>query len=703
MSNISHETLLIELCTEELPPKSLSQLSRSFSASILESLLASELIDKDTISRPFASPRRLGILVEHVASRQNDRVQQRKGPALQAAFDDNGEPTKAASGFARSCGVEVNDLAKTETEPGTWLTFEQSISGSNIQELAQAALDLAINNLPIPKRMRWGDSSEEFVRPVHKLLALHGESVLDLTAFGLSAGRETLGHRFHCVEPLKIAHANDYETILHDQGKVVADFAKRQQQIITEANDLAQSIAAKVELDPSLLDEVTGLVEWPVTIIGEFDAAFLAVPKEALIASMKEHQKYFHLLNAGGQLLPHFITVSNIESVEPERVVKGNERVLRARLSDGMFFWEQDKTQSLASRSEQLPKVLFHIKLGSVAQKVARVIMVANFIAKHIGANAQLVERAASLCKNDLVTNMVGEFPSLQGTMGRYYATNDKEDLIIAQAIEQHYWPKFAGDKLPESAEATAVALADRVDTMVGIFATGEKPSGVKDPYALRRATLGVIRMLLDNNIELSIPEILDCSIKSFQSSTEATVSPDQTTQTAITQFVFDRLRAYYTSDHFSANEFNAVAACEPSLLTDFDHRLRAIQTFYTENEEKAKSLAAANKRIANILRKVDYELPTFNIDTASEPAELTLAKQLSNIKAQAESDFAAKHYSEGLAKLASLRSAVDDFFDQTMVMDKDISLRNNRLALLQQLRDLFMQVADISHLVIEK
>ena len=343
MSTVARDTLLIELCTEELPPKSLSQLSASFTRSIVDSLLASSLIEKDATYQSFASPRRLGVRIEQVTSQQQDRVQQRKGPALQAAFDENGEPTKAASGFARSCGVEVNDLAKTETEQGTWLTFEQSITGEGVEALAQTALDTAIKDLPIPKRMRWGSSVEEFVRPVHQLVALHGTSVLDLSAFGLKAGRKTLGHRFYCPTSIDIAHADDYENVLHDQGKVVANFDKRQQLIVAEANKLAQAIDAKVQLDDELLNEVTGLVEWPVTIIGQFDAEFLSVPTQALIASMKDHQKYFHLLDANKALLPYFITVSNIESVSQERVIKGNERVLRARLSDSMFFWQQDK------------------------------------------------------------------------------------------------------------------------------------------------------------------------------------------------------------------------------------------------------------------------------------------------------------------------------------------------------------------------
>ncbi|MFT5275649.1 MAG: glycyl-tRNA synthetase beta chain, partial [Saprospiraceae bacterium] len=485
-------SLLIELCTEELPPKSLSKLSASFCASLTETLLQNELITASTEWQAFASPRRLGILIKDVSAQQQDRSQQRKGPALQAAYNDAGEPTKAAMGFARSCGVEVADLVKSETDQGTWLTFEQSIKGKNITEIAQEALDTAIKNLPIAKRMRWGNSTEEFVRPVHRLLALHGSTIIELTAFGLQASKQTLGHRFHCSEPIDIETADSYETTLLGQGKVVANSESRKELIRRDAEQLAKNAAATVILGDDLLEEVTGLVEWPVTIMGEFDTDFLNVPTEALVASMKDHQKYFHLVDSSSNLLPHFITVSNIESQQPDRVVSGNERVLRARLADGMFFWEQDKATPLAAKGAQLGNVLFHVKLGSVADKVQRIADVAQFIGERTGANNAVIKQAASLCKNDLVSDMVGEFPSLQGTMGRYYAAHDGETSLVADTIEQHYWPKFAGDKLAKSPEAIALAMADRTDTLVGIFATGEKPTGVKDPYALRRASLGI-------------------------------------------------------------------------------------------------------------------------------------------------------------------------------------------------------------------
>ncbi len=697
------QALLIELCTEELPPKSLSKLSHSFTSTLLEVLMQNELAAKDCDYKSFASPRRLGILVNSVKSQQPDRSQLRKGPALQAAFDPDGQPTKAASGFARSCGVEVSDLERTETKQGTWLTFTQKVKGKDVTEIAQEALDLAIKNLPIPKRMRWGSSSTEFARPVHKLLALFGDKPVALNAFGLTASNATYGHRFHCSSAIQISSAVAYESELRDKGKVIADFESRKTQIKQDAKSLAAKKNCQVILDEDLLDEVTGLVEWPVTVMGEFDPRFLDIPEEALVASMKDHQKYFHLVDSDNRLQPNFVTVSNIQSIEPERVVKGNERVLRARLSDAMFFWDQDKSQKLSARQPQLEDVLFHLKLGSVADKVKRIGAVAQYIGEQTGASLENINRAATLCKNDLVSDMVGEFPSLQGTMGHYYALNDTESKGVADAIEQHYWPKFAGDKLPTSPEATALAMADRVDTLVGIFATGEKPTGVKDPYALRRASLGIIRMLVDNEIDISLQDLLSQSINAYKLTEQASVEPDQTTQSEITQFILDRLRAFYLAQDFSANEFNAVAACHPARASDFDQRIRAINTFYCENEEDAKSLAAANKRIANILRKTDYQLPDFKLSLATEKAEHQLATELAKLSDAAHIEFGNKDYSKGLALLAGLRCHVDHFFDEIMVMDEDVEKRNNRLALLQNLRALFMQVADISHLVIEK
>lgn len=731
------QPLLIELCTEELPPKSLSALSASFSASVLEVLQQNALLTTPGEWQAFASPRRLAVLVQAVAAQQPDRKQQRQGPTLQAAYDATGKPTKAALGFARSCGAVLADLSKAEQAalaPGARLTLQQTIKGKNITEIAQLALDTAIKNLPIAKRMRWGNGNAEFVRPVHKLLALHGAEVLALTAFGLNAGRQTLGHRFHCPEPINIDQADQYANTLEKHGKVIADFAKRKQQICHDVRQLAEKLApngqATAVIDEALLNEVTGLVEWPVAIIGNFANDFLSVPTEALIASMKDHQKYFHLVDDKHQLLPHFIAVSNIESTQVARVIAGNERVLHARLSDAMFFWQQDKIQPLAAKYEQLEQVLFHVKLGSVADKAKRIAEVARFIGAQTGADLSLIAQAAALCKNDLVSYMVGEFPSLQGTMGRYYALHDGSTAAVADIIEQHYWPRFAGDKLAQSAEAVALAMADRIDTLVGIFASGEKPTGVKDPYALRRAALGIIRMLIDKKMAISLQDLLAQSIATYQAnrpasaksssakstsakSTSINLSAEQLlgAQQQINQFILDRLRAFYLAYGFSTNQFNAVAACHPARAIDFDNRIRAIKQFYAQNADAAQALAAANKRIANILRAHAHSngdstkpaIPAFDRAIAIEAAEQLLAINLENIGNEVQTSLDKKNYTAALTALARLRPDVDRFFDNIMVMDADPSKRGNRLALLQQLRALFLQVADISHLATDK
>jgi len=694
-------SLLIELGTEELPPKALRQLSNAFTRTIRDSLQTAGLIDAGNVIKAYAAPRRLALLIDSVAGAQSDFKQNRKGPAVAAAFDAEGRPTRAAQGFAKSCGVEVEELGRDKTDQGEWLVFEQHIKGKSITECAQAALDEAISRLPIPKRMRWGDKTAEFVRPVHWLLALHGETVLPLKALGLQAGHLSYGHRFHHPAAVEISHADRYAISL-EQAFVIADYAQRRETIETQCRALAQHSGGEAVLEGALLDEVTGLVEWPVSIMGHFDPAFLDVPREALIASMMDHQKYFYLVNNNGALLPAFITVSNISSTAPEKVLTGNERVLQARLSDAQFFWEQDKQQPLASRAERLDNLLFHVKLGSMADKTRRLVDISSQISDLIGADRGITTRAAELCKLDLLSNMVGEFASLQGAMGRYYALHDGEPATVADAIEQHYWPKFAGDKLPESAEAIALALADRLDALVGIFATGERPSGVKDPYALRRAALGVLRMLIEKQLDIPLQTLLDITLEAYRNQQAGDINLDTETRSQLRQFILDRLRAYYTSRDFEINTFNAVAAVEPARVYDFDQRIHAVRDFFQTEKSAATALAAANKRIANILKKQEFTQSRYDRELLSEAAELKLADILESLQKSTHTAFASQQYAQGLAELAQLQAPVDTFFDDVRVMADDSAVRDNRLGLLSALRELFLQVADISHLNVE-
>ncbi|MEE9447315.1 MAG: glycine--tRNA ligase subunit beta [Arenicellales bacterium] len=698
---VNTQSLLIELGTEELPPKALKQLSESFSNSIISALRESGLIDDTADFTSYAAPRRLAILINAVSARQADFTQLRKGPAVQAAYDADGNATKAAQGFARSCGVEVDALATDKTEQGEWLVFEQTIKGKSITECTQAALDAAITQLPIPKRMRWGDKTAEFVRPVHWLLALYGKDVLALNTLGLTASNTSRGHRFHAPDAITLKHADDYADAL-EKAYVLADYDARQARIKNQCETLAKQANGIAVLSEGLLDEVTALVEWPVSVLGSFDEAFLDVPREALIASMKDHQKYFHLTDEKGALLAKFITVSNIESAAPEKVLGGNERVLHARLSDAQFFWTQDKQQKLEAHAPRLEQLLFHVKLGSVTDKTQRLEIVSGKIAELISGDVAQTQRAAKLCKLDLLSNMVGEFASLQGTMGRYYAELENESPAVSSAIEQHYWPKFAGDQLPEDKPAIALALADRLDSLVGIFTTGEKPSGVKDPYALRRAALGVLRILIEKKLDLSLQTLLEISIDAYAQSPNIHTQPDSDTQDSLNKFILDRLRAYYIGQDFDINAFKAVAEVHPERAYDFDQRIRAVSEFFAIQKTAATALAAANKRIANILRKNPSEAEHYNSGLFTEAAERDLASALEAISPEVNAAFKAGDYAQGLTQLATLEQSVNVFFDDVRVIDEDETIRNNRLGLLKTLRGLFLQVADISHLNVE-
>lgn len=693
---MSNQTLLIELGTEELPPKALKKLSDALTKELLYGLLTAELIAQEDadVARPFATPRRLGLSVPNVITAQPDQTVERRGPAIQAAFKEDGTATPAALGFAKSCGVEVADLGRMKTDKGEWLNYQLNQTGKKTAELVPEIIDQAIKRLPIAKRMRWGSSNAEFVRPVQWLIVMHGETVLPATVLNVGSGNTSRGHRFHCDGEITISKADDYEQSLLEHGHIIANFDKRQKMIVDQVDSLAKSVKGVIEPDQVLLDEVTGLVEHPSAILGSFDADFLKVPQECLVSSMRDHQKYFHIVDAKGKLLPYFITVSNIQSKDPARVTSGNERVLRARLSDARFFWETDQKTKLEERVAKLDKVLFHVKLGSVLDKSKRIQSLAGSLAQQMNADKRITERAALLAKADLVSDMVGEFDELQGVMGHYYADRDGEDALVGDCIEQHYWPKFAGDQLPQSAEAQTVALADKIDSLVGIYGAGEVPTGDKDPYALRRAALSILRILIEQKHTFGLTELVSHSAVTFKELNDIEI--DTETQQQIADFIRGRLTSFYQSQQIATNTINAVMACKPDSPLDFEQRVKAVHAFGEMAE--AVDLAAANKRISNLLKKQAGE-PSHAIDEAAlvEQAERDLHKAITTIEQDCVSLFDDGDYTQGLKKLATLRTPVDAFFEDVMIMSDDPEQRQNRLNLLSRMQSLFLRVADIA------
>lgn len=687
MSDVKN--LLIELGTEELPPKALKKLITAFEASIKQAIEKAELSFGDI--NAYAAPRRLAVKVTDLQTKQQDRLVERRGPAVKAAFDADGNPTKALQGFARSCGVEIEDLETMETDKGAWLVSKQQQTGAETTTLIPEFLKQAIAELPIPKRMRWGDLADEFVRPVHWMVLLFGDDVVEFDMFGITSGRQSYGHRFHHPEAIDIESTESYV----DQLKaafVVVDMQQRQQEIKSQVIKLATDLGGEAVINEDLLDEVTGLVEWPVALSGNYDKSFLELPAEALISSMEEHQKYFAVRDAAGGLLPYFITVSNIESKDPAQVVAGNERVILPRLSDAAFFWQTDRKQPLAGRQEKLKTIVFQNKLGTVYDKSARVASLAGSIAKLIGGDVELAERAALLAKCDLVTEMVGEFPDLQGIMGRYYARLDGEHDEVAEALDEQYLPRFAGDALPQTKTGQAVSLAEKLDTLVGLFGIGQPPSGVKDPFALRRAALGVLRIIIENNLDIDLVEAL---IQAQTSLADVITESDVTEQ--VLAYFYDRLRGYANEQGVKADVFEAVLTVKPTKPLDFMSRLEAVAAF--RELDAADALAAGNKRIGNILRKNEAENSDVAVDAAllQEAAEQALAEKLSSVTQQVEPLMASADYTAVLTCLAEMRETVDGFFDQVMVMADDEAVRHNRLALLNQTRALFLGVADIS------
>ena len=691
MNDTRRGNLLIELGAEELPPKALLKLSRAFVEGVVQRLTEAGLAPES--SQGFAAPRRLAMRLGGVPERQADRQVEKRGPALAAAFDADGRPTPAAEGFARSCGVSVDALERRRTDKGEWLYFTRQQPGRPLTELLPDIVEAALAALPIPKRMRWGDRNVEFVRPVHWLVLLLDGEVVPARILDLESGRATRGHRFHAPGSIELADAADYERKLEEEGFVLADFDVRRARIREQVEAEAGRLGGQAQIDDELLDEVTALVEWPVAVSGRFDEDFLEVPPEALVMTMQDNQKYFALFDRDGRLLPHFITIANIESRDPAQVANGNERVIRPRFADARFFFEQDRKTPLSARLQSLERVVFQQQLGTLADKTLRIRRLAGSLAEIIAADRLLAERAAELCKCDLMTDMVGEFPKLQGIIGRYYALHDGEPEEVALAIEQHYWPRYAGDATPEVPAGQCVALADRIDTLLGIFAIGQKPSGVKDPFGLRRAALGVIRILIEHRLPVDLAWLLDQAAKALADQLDASAARD-----AVLDYVFDRLRGYYAEQGLRQDVVEAVLARRPTRLDDLDQRVRAVAGFL--EHEAAVSLAAANKRIGNILKKVDFT-PGREIDCSlfAEAAEERLFEKLVAVEASALARFEQGDYLSGLEQLAELRPQVDAFFDDVMVMTDQQDQKRNRVALLARLRDVFLRVADLSRI----
>ncbi len=685
---------LVELGTEELPPKSLQRLSQAFAENVIQGLLEANLITGSATHQEFASPRRLAVLVEDVALRQADSNVERRGPAVSAAFDDAGNPTPAASGFARSCQVDVSELERIQTDKGEWLVFRSQQAGLPAAELIPDIVSAALRKLPVSKRMRWGDREAEFVRPVHWLLMLHGADVVKAKLMTVEAGRETAGHRFHHPQRLSLTSASEYEELLLTRGYVVASVKRRQDIIVEQVKRIAGESGGQALIDPALLDEVTALVEWPNAMLGHFDNEYLQVPQEALISAMQDHQKYFPVINDQGTMLPLFLFVANIESRRPQSVVEGNERVLNARFSDARFFWDTDRKQTLDDQLERLKSVVFHNRLGSVYDRTLRVQLLSGQIAGLMNVDVTRAERAAQLAKADLLTGMVSEFPDLQGVMGRYYALEQGEDREVAEAIEQQYLPRFAGDTLPSTASGKVLSIADKLDTLCGIFSIGEAPTGDRDPFALRRAALGILRVMIELKIDLDLRQLLLAAMNGYP--LDAEKSEEIVEQ--IFSFMLDRLQAYYLDKGYSKRQINSVKNRQPTRPTDFNDRLMAVDAF--ARLDAAPALAAANKRIQNILRKAeqdkDIEVKPVLL---KETAERALYEQMTAMSDELEVMFDKGDYTVALSRLASLRDAVDGFFDEVMVMDDDIALRNNRLALLDCLGRMFLRTADLSQL----
>lgn len=685
--------LLFELGSEELPPKTLLRLSNALLNNIVDGLNAAEL--GFTASKAYATPRRLAVLIENLATAQPDKTVEKRGPAIQAAFAPDGSPSKAALGFATSCETTFDQLERLLTDKGEWLSFTQAVKGQATESLIPDIIRQSIANLPIAKRMRWGSFTTEFVRPVHWAVLLYGDNIIVTEILGLKTGASTQGHRFHAPQKITLDKPEDYAEALHQQGHVIADFEQRKTIIRDAAQKAAADVGGFAHIEDDLLEEIAALNEWPVPITGTFDPRFLELPPEVLITTMQTNQKYFPVKNAEGGLLANFITFSNIESTNPKSIQQGNERVVTPRLSDAEFFWNQDRKKNLEDRVESLSSVIFQESLGTVYDKTMRVKNLAKFIAGHLSADVELAERAALLAKTDLMTEMVGEFGNLQGIMGRYYALAEHEPKSVALALEEQYFPKQSGSPTAGSTIGQVLAIAEKIDTLVGIFAVGLIPTGDKDPYALRRAALGILRTIIENKLDINIIELTEFA--SAQIKTVSSQTGDQaTTSDRVTDFIYDRLKGYCLDQGYTADEFDAVITVLPAEPLDFMQRLQAVKAFRQLPE--AESLAAANKRIRNILKKSDTQ-PEATIGTLIEQQEKQLLQAALQSAADIQPLLAQRDYQATLNRLAGLRNDVDAFFDHVMVMTDDLDLRANRLALLNLLSEQFLTCADISKL----
>ena len=675
---------LVELGTEELPPKALKTLGESFLAGVEKGLKAAGLSYRG--ARYYAAPRRLAVLVEQLATEQPDRTVNLDGPPVQAAFDAEGNPTQAALGFAKKCGVELAAIDQS----GPKLKFSQHIPGQRAYTLLPGIVENSLNELPIPKRMRWGARKTEFVRPSQWLVMLFGDQIVDCEILAQKANRFSRGHRFHANHEVRISAPAMYAQELR-AAYVIADAAERREQIAKRVDQLAAEQQGTAIVPPALLDEVSALVEWPVPLVCSFEERFLEVPQEALITTMQDNQKYFCLLDANGKLLPRFITVANVESKDPAQIVSGNEKVVRPRLTDAEFFFKQDKKQPLEAFNQRLANVVFQAQLGTVYDKAQRISALAGFIAGRIGGDAKRGARAGLLSKCDLASEMVGEFPEMQGIAGYYYALNDGEPEDVALALNEQYMPRGAGAELPSTLTGAAVALADKLDTLVGIFGIGMLPTGSKDPYALRRAALGVLRILIEKGLELDLGATVEFAVRQYGSKVKAAGLAPQ-----VLEFIFDRLRARYEDEGVDVSVYQAVRAVNPMSPLDFDQRVQAVQAFRTLPE--ADALAAANKRVSNLLSKADGQIASsIEAHYFDTPAEFALNAAIQKADNAVQPLAQSRQYREALAQLASLRTPVDSFFEAVLVNAEDPKVRANRYALLARLRGLFLGVADIS------
>ena len=697
MSAMERRDFLVELGTEELPPKALKELEAAFASEIVSQLEQFGL--KIPGFQSFSTPRRLAVRVRRLATRQPDQQIKRRGPPLRAAFDAGGTPTRAAAAFAESCGVMIDALGReTDAKGNEYLSYAGTKAGTATAELLPGIVQKSLDALPIPKRMRWGAGEAQFVRPVHWLVLMFGKETLPTSILDAVSGNLTRGHRFMAPKPIRLASPASYERTLLNRGKVVASFSARRARILEQVEGTAAQLGGRAVLSDALLDEVTALVEWPVPVAGRFEERFLTLPREVLISTLQDHQRYFAVEDAGGALLPWFITLSNVESRDESVVRAGNERVVRPRLADAAFFYELDRKQPLSARQAGLDAVTFQARLGSIGDKVRRVAALAAQVGAAIGADAARVQQAAALAKCDLLTAMVGEFPELQGIMGRYYALADGAPAEVAEAVREHYLPRGAGDSLPGTPAGMAVAIADKLDTLTGIFAIGQKPSGTRDPFGLRRAAIGVLRIVQEQRLELDLPRLLEAAVAA-QPVTEgdaASVVAD------VQNFMMERLRAQYLDatalTGISTEMFDAVLITAPRSIPDFDARLQALRDFLRRPE--AQSLTAANKRIANILKKSASGAP-MSVDSRRLhlEAEQQLHAAVEALRPAIETALQARDYAAALDQLSHLKPPVDRFFDQVLVNDPDEGLRNNRLALLGALRALFTRIADISQL----